>query len=145
MENDFENKVRRGIEKFEGKSVKVTISGIIESKFYMKKVRYEIEEGILVIEDGEDSYLDIDIDDIESVYSEFTANGYALLILKVGRDLQIELQTKDDNVIPIKEKLWKMLVEAALNEELHKEVCGAWILSTVSTKFNWQQKNINIY
>ena len=125
MKNDFENKVRRGKEKFEGKSVKVTISGIIESKFYMKKVRYEIEEGILVVEDGEESYLDIDIDDIESVYSEFTAKGYALLVLNVGRDLQIELQTKDDNVIPIKEKLWKMFVEAALNEEMYKEVCGS--------------------
>ena len=125
MENDFENKVRRGIEKFEGKSVNVTISGTIESKFYMKNVKYEIEEGILVIEDGEDSYLDIDIDDIESVYSEFTTNGYALLVFKIGRDLQIELQTKDDNVIPIKEKLWKMLVDAALTEELYKEGCGA--------------------
>ena len=125
MENDFENKVRRGIEKFEGKSVNVTISGTIESKFYMKNVKYEIEEGILVIEDGEDSYLDIDIDDIESVYSEFTTNGYALLVFKIGRDLQIELQTKDDNVIPIKEKLWKMFVEVALSEELYKEACGA--------------------
>lgn len=125
MENDFENKVRRGIEKFEGKSVKVTISGIIESKFYMNKVKYEIEEGVLVIEDREDCYLDVDIDDIESVYSEFTATGYALLVLKVGRDLQIELLTKDDNVIPIKEKIWKMLVDAGLAEELYKEVCGA--------------------
>lgn len=125
MENDFENKVKRGIEKFVGKSVKVTISGIIESKFYMKNVKYEIEEGVLVIEDGDDAYLDVDIDDVESVYSEFTASGYALLVLKVGRDLQIELQTKDDNVIPIKEKLWKKLVESALAEELYKEVCGA--------------------
>ncbi len=124
MENDFENKIKRAIEKFEEKSVKVTISGIIESKFYMKKVKYEKEEGILVVED-DDAYLDVDIDDVESVYSEFTDSGYALLVLKVGRDLQIELQTKDDNVIPIKEKLWKMLVEAALNEELYKEVCGA--------------------
>lgn len=125
MENDFENKVKKGIEKFVGKSVKVTISGIIESKFYMKNIKYEIEEGILVIEDEDHSYLDIDIDDVESVYSEFTASGYALLVLKVGRDLQIELQTKDDNVIPIKEKLWRKLVESALAEELYKEVCGA--------------------
>ena len=125
MENDFKNKVKRGIEKFVGKSVKVTISGIIESKFYMKNVKYEIEEGILVIEDGDDAYIDVDIDDVESIYSEFTAGGYALLILRVGRDLQIELQTKDDNVIPIKDKLWKRLVESGLAEELYKEVCGA--------------------
>ena len=125
MENEFKNKVKKGIEKFVGKSVKVTISGVIESKFYMKNVKYEIEEGILVIEDGDDSYLDVDIDDVESIYSEFTVSGYALLVLKIGRDLQIELQTKDDNVIPIKDKLWKMLVEAGFAEELYKEVCGA--------------------
>ena len=125
MENNFENKVRRGIEKFVGKSVKVTISGIIETKFYMKNIRYEIEEGILVIEDDKDSYLDVDIDDIESVYSEFATNGYAFLVFKVGRDLQIELQTKDDNVISIKEKILKILVESALADEVYKEACGA--------------------
>lgn len=125
MENDFEKKVENAIKKFEGKSVKVTISGMIESKFYMKNIKYEIEEGILVIEDGDEAYLDVDISDIESVYSEFTVSGYALLILKVGRGLQIELQTKDDNVIPIKEKIWKKLVECALAEELYRGDCGA--------------------
>ena len=57
------------IKKFEGKSVKVTISGIIESKFYMKNIKCEIEEGIVVIEDGDEAYLDVDIADVESVYS----------------------------------------------------------------------------
>lgn len=136
MENDFENKVKKGIEKFHGKSAKVTISGIIESKFYMKNVKYEIEEGVLVIEDGDDAYLDVDIDDVESVYSEFTTSGYALLVLKVGRDLQIELQTKDDNVIPIRDKLWRRLVKSGFAEELYKEVCGAWNFSTMSRNFN---------
>lgn len=136
MENDFENKVKRAIEKFVGKSVKVTISGIIESKFYMKNVKYEIEEGILVVEDGDDAYLDVDIDDVENLYSEFTTSGYALLVLRVGRDLQIEIQTKDDNVIPIKEKLWKKLMESAFTEELYKEVCGVWIFSTMSRIFD---------
>ena len=125
MENDFENKVKRGIEKFEGKNVKVTISGIIESKFYMKLAEYKIENGILVIEDGDESYLDIDLDEIENLYSEFTSSGYALLVLKVGEDMQIELQTKDDNVIPIRDKIWKKLLDSGMVEELYKEVCGA--------------------
>ena len=125
MESDFENKVRKGIEKFEGKSVKITISGVIESKFCMKKLKYEIEESTLIIEDENENYFVIDIDDIESVYSEFTANGYALLILKVRRDLQIEIQTRDDNVISIKEKILKMLVESAVTEELYNKRCGA--------------------
>ena len=126
MDNDFENKIRRGIEKFLGKSVKVTISGIMESKFFMRKVQYKIEEGILLIEDEDNSYLEVDLDDVESVYSEYTVTGYALLILKVGRVVQIELQTKDDNVIPIKVRIWKKLIESTLAEELYKEVCGAW-------------------
>lgn len=124
MDNDFENKIRIGIEKFLGKSVKVTISGIMESKFFMRKVQYKIEEGILLIEDEDNSYLEVDLDDVESVYYEYTVTGYALLILKVGRVVQIELQTKDDNVIPIKERLWKKLIESTLAEELYKEVCG---------------------
>ena len=125
MENNFENKLRRSIEKLVGKSVKVTISGIIESKFYMKLAEYKIENGILVIEDGDESYLDIDLDEIENLYSEFTSSGYALLVLKVGEDMQIELQTKDDNVIPIRDKIWKKLLDSGMVEELYKEVCGA--------------------
>ena len=125
MANNFENKLRRSIEKLVGKSVKVTISGIIESKFYMKLAEYKIENGILVIEDGDESYLDIDLDEIENLYSEFTSSGYALLVLKVGEDMQIELQTKDDNVIPIRDKIWKKLLDSGMVEELYKEVCGA--------------------
>jgi len=137
MENEFENKIKIAMDKFVGKSVKVTITGIIGSEFCMKKINYEIEEGILVIEDGDTAYLDVDIDDIENLYSEFTSGGYALLAFKVGRDLQIEIQTKDDNVIPLKEKIWKRLVEAGLAEEFYKEVCGAWISTTLSSKLSW--------
>lgn len=107
MEDEFENKVAKAMKKFIGKGVKITISGVIESKFYMKNLKYEIEEGILVIEDGEEAYLDVDIDDVENMYSEFTSSGYALLVLRVGRDLQIEIQTKEDNVIPIRDKICK--------------------------------------
>lgn len=125
MGNEFENKIKIAMDKFVGKSVKVTITGIIGSEFCMKKINYEIEEGILVIEDGDTAYLDVDIDDIENLYSEFASGGYALLAFRVGRDLQIEIQTKDDNVIPLKEKIWKRLVEAGLADEFYKEVCGA--------------------
>ena len=129
MENEFENRVAKAMKKFVDKSVRITISGVIESKFYMKNLKYEIEEGILVIEDGNDAYLDVDIDDVENMYSEFTENGYALLVLRVGRDLQIEIQTKDDNVIPIRDRIWKFLEDSGIAEELYKESCGAWIRS----------------
>lgn len=100
MENEFENKVEKAMKKFENKGVKITISGVIESKFFMRKLTYKIEEGILVIEDGDEAYLDVDIDDVENIYSEYASNGYALLVFRIGRDLQVEIQTKD--------KLWKM-------------------------------------
>ena len=129
MENEFEKKVAKAMRKFAGKSVKVTISGVIESGFYMKNLKYEIEEGILVIEDGDNAYLDIDIDDIENMYSEFTSNGYALMTLRVSRDLQVEIQTKEDNVIPIKDKIWKLLENAGISEDFYKETCGAWTLA----------------
>lgn len=108
MENEFENKVEKAMKKFKNEGVKITISGVIESKFYMKNLTYKIEEGILVIEDGDEAYLDVDIDDIEDIYLEYSSSGYALVVFRVGRDLQVEIQANDDNVIPIKDKLWKM-------------------------------------
>lgn len=125
MENGFENKVEKAIKKFEGKSVKITISGVIESKFFMKNLKYNIQEGILELGDNDNAYLNIDIDDIENLYLEFTANGYAFLVLKVGRDLSVEIQAKDDNVIPLRDKIWKWMVESGVAEEIYNEICGA--------------------
>lgn len=125
MENKFENKIQIAMKKFEGKNVKITISGIIESRFYMKNLKYLIEENILVIEDENEIYLDIDINEIENMYLEFTVHGYALLILKIDEELQIEIQVKDDNVIPIKEKILKWIVESGITEEVWDEAWGA--------------------
>ncbi len=95
MESEIENKVIIAMKQFEEKDVKITQSGIIESKFYIKDLKYTIEDGILVIEGMNDAYLSIDTDDIEKLYFESTLNGYALLIFKVARDIQIEMQVKD--------------------------------------------------
>lgn len=118
MENVFESKIKMAMKKIEGKSVKVTISGIIESKFYMKNLKYVIEEGILAIDDGDNAYLDVDIDDIENLYYEFTSSNYILLVMKVSRDLQIEIQTKDDNIISIGDKILRKFVEYRIAEAL---------------------------
>lgn len=123
MENKFEKKIEIAMKKFEGKNVKITISGIIESRFYIKNLKYVIEENILVLEDDFDVYLDVDIDDIDNMFLEFTTNGYALLVLKIDDDLQIEIQVKDDNVIPIKEKILRWIVESGIAEEV---LCEAW-------------------
>ena len=114
----MKNKIQRAIKKFEGKNVRVTISGIIESKFYINNLKYSIEETILNIEDGENAYLNIDIDDIEALYLESVPNGYAVLILEVGENIQIEIQIKDQNVIPIRNKLWKWMQGNAMTEEI---------------------------
>lgn len=102
MENQFQSKIEKAMKKFEGRKVKVTLSGIIESKFYIKNLEYCIEEGILQLEEGNDTYLDLDIDDIESLYFQYSLNGFALLVLDLVTDLQIKLQVNENNVVSIK-------------------------------------------
>ena len=121
----MEEKVLKAMKKFEGREVKVTQSGIVESKFYIKNFKYVMEDGILAIEDGDNAYIDIDIDDIEKLYFESTPNGYAILVLNLGRDIDLELQTNEDKVVSIRDKLWNYLVESGMAEEIFKETCGA--------------------
>jgi len=80
------------MKKLERKSVKIIISGIVESKFYMNKLNYVIEDGILLIQDSDFSYIDIDIENIEKLYLEFTNDGYVLLVFEIEKKLHIELQ-----------------------------------------------------
>lgn len=114
----MKNKIQRAMKKFEGKNVRVTISGIIESKYYINNLKYSIEETILNIEDGENAYLNIDIDDIEALYLESVPNGYAVLVLDVGENIQIEIQIKDQNIIPIRNKIWEWMQQNAITEEI---------------------------
>lgn len=122
----MENKIQRAMKKFEGKNVRVTITGIIESKYYINNFKYEIEGTILNMQDGDNAYLNIDIDDIEGLYLESVPNGYAVLVLDVGEDIQIEIQIKDQNVVPIRNKLWRWMEENGITEEvIEKMACGA--------------------
>jgi len=121
----MENKIERAMKKFEGKTVKVTLSGIIESKFYIKNLKYSIEEEILQIENSDDVYLDIDLEDIESVYVESAPNQFVLLVLNLESDLQIKLSINGDNVVPIRDKILKFLENSEVVNELCREACGA--------------------
>ena len=121
----MEKTITRAMKKFDGKSVNITQSGIIESKFYIKNLKYVIEESILEIDDGDDAYLDIDIDDIETLYFEFSANGYALLVLIIGIDVKIEIQVNDKNVIPIKDRICKWMENTEMTDEMYNKVCEA--------------------
>lgn len=116
MENEFNNRIDKAMKRFEQKEVKITISGTIESKFYIKDLKYKIEEDLLIIEDTKaDTYLEIDIDDVEDTYAESSENEYALLVLRIGRNLQVEIQTKGDNVITVREKVLKFLEDAKIS------------------------------
>ena len=95
----MENKIEKIMKKFEGKNVKVTLSGLIESKFYIKDLKYCIEEEILQIENDNDAYLDIDLDDIHSVYIQSGKKGFLLLVLNFESDLQIKLSINGDNIV----------------------------------------------
>ena len=126
MENEFESKILKAMKKLENRRVRVTQSGIIESRFDIEKLNYTLEDGILAVEDDNENYIDIDLDDIEKLYFESTKNGYAQLVLVIGRDLEVEMQTKEDNVISIRDRILKEIEMSGILEQLfEKEACGA--------------------
>ena len=121
----MENKIERAMKKFEGQTVKVTMSGIIESKFYIKNLKYRIKDGILQIENGDEVYLDIDLDDVDNVYLEFISNEFVLLVLNLDCGLQIKIQLNGDNVISIRDRILSFMEDDEVMNDLYREVCGA--------------------
>ena len=120
----MENKIEKAMKKFEGKTVKVTMSGLIESKFYIKNLKYCIDDEILQIE-NDDTYLDIDLDEVDNVYLEFISNEFVLLVLNLDCGLQIKIQLNEDNVIYIRDKILSFMEDAEVMSDLYREVCGA--------------------
>ena len=120
----MENKIEKAMKKFEGKTVKVTISGLIESKFYIKNLKYCIDDEILQIE-NDDTYLDIDLDEVDNVYLEFISNEFVLLVLNLECGLQIKIQLNEDNVISIRDRVLSFMEDAEVMSDLYREVCGA--------------------
>ena len=119
MENEFESKILKAMKRLENRRVRVTQSGIIESRFDIENLNYTLEDGILAVEDDNENYIDIDLDDIEKLYFESTKNGYAQLVL-------VEMQTKEDNVISIRDRILKEIEKSGILEQLfEKEACGA--------------------
>ena len=126
MENEFESKILKAMKRLENRRVRVTQSGIIESRFDIENLNYTLEDGILEVEDDNENYIDIDLDDIEKLYFESTKNGYAQLVLVIGKDLEVEMQTKEDNVISIRDRILKEIEKSGILEQLfEKEACGA--------------------
>jgi len=122
----MENKIEKAMKKFEGKTVKVTMSGLIESKFYIKNLKYCIKDEILQIENDDDTYLDIDLDDVDNVYLEFISNEFVLLVLNLECGLQIKIQLNEDNVISIRDRILSFMEDNEVMSDLYREVCGAW-------------------
>lgn len=120
----MENKIEKAMKKFEGKTVKVTMSGLIESKFYIKNLKYCIDDEILQIE-NDDTYLDIDLDDVDNVYLEFISNKFVLLVLNLECGLQIKLSINGDNVVPLRDKILDFLENSEFANEFYREACGA--------------------
>lgn len=121
----MENKIEKAMKKFEGKTVKVTMSGLIESKFYIKNLKYCIKDEILQIENGDEAYLDIDLDDVDNVYLEFISNEFVLLVLNLECGLQIKIQLNEDNVISIRDRILSFMEDDEVMSDLYREVCGA--------------------
>ena len=109
---------------FENRRVRITFSGIIESRFDVEEFNYVLEDGILVIEDNYENYLDIDLEDVERIYFESNENGYALLGILLDSGLEVSMQTIEDKIIPIKDKILSEIEKKIiLAEILKREVC----------------------
>ena len=121
----MENKIEKAMKKFEGKNVKITMSGLLESKFYIKNLKYCIKDEILQIENEDDTYLDIDLDDVDNVYLEFVSNVFVLLVLNLECGLQIKIQLNEDNVISIRDRVLSFMEDDEVMNNLYREVCGA--------------------
>ena len=119
------NKIEKAMKKFEGKNVKITMSGLIESKFHIEKLKYCIKDEILQIENNQDTYLDIDLDDVDNVYLEFISNKFVLLVLNLECGLQIKIQLNEDNVISIRDRILSFMEDDDAISDLYREVCGA--------------------
>lgn len=109
MEKRFEQELLKAMKEFENKEVRITLSGIIESRIDIENLRYILEDGILVIEGNHDNYVDINIDDIEELYFESGDSSYALLVLGLESELEIELITIEDNDTFIREKILEFI------------------------------------
>lgn len=126
MINEFENEILKAMKKFENKRVRVTFSGIIESRFDIEEFNYMLEDGILAIEDNDENYIDIDLEDIEKIYFESSENGYAMLEIDLEQGLEILMQTIDENIVTIKDKILNEIEKKIiLAEILKREVCSA--------------------
>lgn len=121
MEKRFEQELLKAMKEFENKEVRITLSGIIESRIDIKNLRYILEDGILVIEGNHDNYVDINIDDIEELYFELGDSSYALLVLGLESELEIELITIEDNDTFIREKILEKIEELRFLEEILKQ------------------------
>ena len=117
MENEFEEKILKAMKRFEGKEVRVTLSGIVESRINMENFSYQLKGGVLKIEDFNENYLNIELDDIEKLYLELSENGYGLLIIILEWGLEIEMRTQSDKVIPMRDRILNELEKICTMEK----------------------------
>ena len=117
MENEFEEKILKAMKKFECREVRVTLSGLVETRINMENFSYKLKGGLLRVEDFNQNYLNIELDDIEKLYFESTENGYGLLIIILSWGLEIEMRTQSDKVIPMRDRILNELEKICTMEK----------------------------
>lgn len=98
MENEMEEKIRKIIEKFTNREVIITQISVVESKFCLKNLKIEMNDGIISIEENRNMYLTVDIDDIENIYFKENVEKELTLILYIDDNTEVEIKTIDNNV-----------------------------------------------
>lgn len=126
MKKEIENEILKAMEELENKEARVTIEGLIECEFEITKLQYSLEDKILEISDNKENYISIDLDDIKKLYCESAENGYILLELKLYTELEIEIQSKGENIIFLKDRIIKEIAKSGvLDQILQRKTCGA--------------------
>ncbi len=96
MENEIEEKIRKVIKKFINREVIITQISVVESKFCLKNLKFEMNDGIISIEENQNTYITVDIDDIEHIYFKENVEKGLTLIFYIDNNTEVEIKTIDN-------------------------------------------------
>jgi len=121
MGNPFEQEIIKVMNKFENKTVLVKLTGLVDSRFEIEGLKYKIEYEIIEIEGNDGNYLDIDIDYVIKMYYGTDEKDYTAIVIILEHNLEIEIQTKEENGKTKKNKVLQNINNEILLEKIYKK------------------------
>ena len=109
----IEGKIVDTLEKMRNKYTLISYYGTVDMCFDIEKINYDYEDGILNIKNNKEYYIQLDIDDVAKVDIEMLNEKNIRLIFIMSNNNKLELETKENELLLLKEKLIKKLIENA--------------------------------